>query len=86
MRIPADQAYTCTFPDFDDCSEPTEIEARDAQQAAIRAAGWWEEQIDDYRVLRGEDVLLVRVQAGAEVSEWEVLGVLGRYVAKAREV
>jgi hypothetical protein len=83
MRIPASAVYVCTFPEFDDCSEPVEIEARDAQEAAVRAAGWWEESIDDYRVLRGEETLRVQVQAHGEFSVWEVLGERGRYVAKA---
>ena len=83
MRLPVSRSFVCTFPDFDETR--VEIDAGDARQAAIRAAGWWEEDINDFRVLRGEETLRVHVQAGAEVTAWDVLGVQGRYVAKAGE-
>jgi hypothetical protein len=84
MRIPASAVYVCTFPDFD-TADRVEIDAPEPRQAAIKAAGWWEEAIDDYRVLRGEETLRVQVQAGEADSKWEVLGERGRYVAKAME-
>lgn len=80
------QPFVCTFPDFDDAGNRVEIDASDAREAAVRAAASWEEDIDDYRVIRGEETLRVRVQASTLVSMWEVLGERGRYVAKAMEI
>jgi hypothetical protein len=77
-------SYVCTFIDVDP-DEQLEIDAHDAQEAAVRAAGWLEEQFDDYSVLKGEQALRIRVCGAEGVSAWEVLGAKGSYVAQAIE-
>ena len=83
MRLAVSRSFACTFPDF--AATRVELEAPDSRQAAIRAVGWWEEDINDFRVLRGEETLRVHIQANGIVSLWDVLGVQERYVAKAGE-
>ena len=64
--------FSCWFPDFDGI--PVRVDAADTGQAAERAAAWWERDIEDFRVLRGEETLRVQVQAGGGFLAWEVVG------------
>jgi len=81
MRIPT-QPFKCHFYEFTECRDVYEADARDPAEAAVQACGWWEESGDDYRILRGEDTLRVRVEAGTEATFWEVGADRGRYLAK----
>jgi hypothetical protein len=83
MRIPTkSQSYQCAFPDFD--AGPITVEATYPRQAAEKAAHLWEREIEDFRILRGEDTLRIVVtgQGDGTVHRMEVLGVRGRYVAQ----
>jgi hypothetical protein len=78
MRIPA--SYVCSLPDFDETV--VGIEASDPREAAEFAAAWWERKFDDFRVIQGKHTLRVLVQIGDESSWWDVMGEIGKYVAK----
>lgn len=79
--LPQRQRFRCTFPDFED-GMVVHVSITRAHEAAEQAAEWWERDLEDFRVLRGEETLHIRVQTGDDVSLWKVLGMQGRYVAK----
>jgi hypothetical protein len=78
------QTYKCTFPDFPE-NGGVRVAAPDPRQAAEQAAAFWEQDIEDFRVLEERETLRVQVQSGKDVSQWEVLGEDGQYVAKPVE-
>lgn len=78
------EPFAASFPDFD--SPGFEVEGCDAQDAAEAAAHWWERDLEDFRVKRGEETLRVTLtRSDGQESRWEVLGVGGHYVAKPME-
>ena len=79
--MPIPLSYICSFPDFDETV--VGIIAADPREAAELATAWWERDIEDYRVIQGEETLRIDVKGEQDVSLWEVLGEGGRYAAKA---
>lgn len=73
--------YKCTFSDFED-GTIINVSCATPREAAEQAASWWERDIEDWRVLRGEEVLTVEVEGVAGTEIWWVLGENGAYLAK----
>ena len=83
MPTPESFTYMCSMPEI--CADPdiyVEIEAHDAQEAAVLAADYFESAVGHDPVARGKRTLWVLVKSGKDVSLYVVSGAGGHYTAE----